>query len=92
MQKEKNMLTQRQVDQLLLEQKEKGYPSFKNRIVRILESEYSVSNSDAVNYVFHPEISDRINKDIEWAQHMGARYWADLIFENFLEFPKRYIS
>jgi hypothetical protein len=92
MQKEKNMLTQRQVDKLLLEQKEKGYPSFKKRIVRILESEYSVSNSDAVNYVFHPEISERINMDIEWAQHMGARYWADLIFENFLEFPKRHIS
>ncbi|MGG2197855.1 hypothetical protein [Paenibacillus validus] len=92
MKKEKSSLTQRQVEQLLQTQKEKGYPNFKNRIVNFLVDEYEVSISEARDYVFHPEITDRIEKDIEWAQHMGAQYWAELIYENYFGFPKRQIS
>lgn len=88
MTKEMSSLTQQQVEQFLQHQKEKGFPNFKNRIVKFLVDEYSASISEAREYVFHPEISGRIEQDIEWAQHMGARYWAELIFENYFDSPK----
>lgn len=92
MKKEKNLLTQRQVEQWLQAQKEQGYPNFKNRIVKILVDEYSVPAAEATKYVFHPEVSDQIEGDIEWAQHMGAQYWAELIHENYFASPKLQIS
>lgn len=88
MQKEKNTLTRKQVDQLLIDQQNKGYPNFKNRIVHTLINEYSISFADAAYYAYHPEVSDKINDDIEWAQHMGARYWAELIFDHYVKNPK----
>lgn len=92
MRKETSSLTQQQVEQFLQNQRETGFPNFKNRIAQVLVDEYSMSVSEARDYVFHPEISKRIEDDIEWAQHMGARYWAEFIYENYVDFPKLQIS
>lgn len=92
MRKETSSLTQQQVEQFLQNQREKGFPNFKNRIAQVLVDEYPLSVAEARDYVFHPEISKRIESDIEWAQHMGAHYWAKFIYEHYIDFPKLQIS
>lgn len=70
--------------QRMNQQQKLGYPRFKNRIVRKLVENYDVSIEKATSLVSSPKVSDKIDIDIEWAQHMGADFWATEIFENFI--------
>jgi len=92
MKEEKNSFTQQQVEQFLQEQKEQGFPNFKKRIADVLAEEFAVPLSTARAHVDHPDIAGGIDKDIEWAQHMGTRYWAELIYESYLDIPKLQLS
>ncbi|OJD42822.1 hypothetical protein BAU23_20710 [Bacillus nitratireducens] len=65
------------------EQEKQGFPRFKRRIARVLEEEYGVSSSEAIHVVYLPEVQEKIDSDIEWAQHMGSEFWAQEIFYKY---------
>lgn len=75
-------ITQHLEDSLNL-QKELGYPKFKKRIARILQAEYGLDFEQSMQLVYSREIEEKINSDIEWAQHMGSEFWAKEIYDNF---------
>ncbi|WHY34221.1 hypothetical protein QNH44_24990 [Cytobacillus firmus] len=65
-------------------QEELGYPKFKKRIARTLQAEYGLDFEQSMHLVYSQEIEEKINSDIEWAQHMGSEFWAKEIYNNFL--------
>ena len=74
----------KQFDESIKSQKEKGFPKFKNRIARVLQVEYNLGFNEAMEFVYSEEIQEKIDRDIEWAQHMGSEFWANEIFENYI--------
>jgi uncharacterized protein YehS (DUF1456 family) len=85
MQKKPSLLTREQLRSKLQKEKDQGYPNFKKRIAEILESHYGVKFNQALQLTHLPEVEDKINNDIIWAQHMGAAFWAGEIYENFAD-------
>lgn len=72
------------LDENLKLQEKLGYPKFKERIARVLQVEYDLNFERAMELVYSKEIEEKINNDIEWAQHMGSEFWAKEIYDNFL--------
>jgi hypothetical protein len=72
--KEKNEFNKK-----LIEQKNLGYPNFKENIAEVLVNEFGFQQDNAMRLAFHPLINEFIIRDIIWAQHMGSEYWAEVI-------------
>lgn len=58
------------------------YPNFKNAIAKELESVYGFDKELALKAAFSQDVNDELLDDINWAQHMGPRYWAEDINDN----------
>lgn len=72
------------IEAKLKEQRNLGYPNFKNKIVEILINDFNVEAEIAKKTVFETKIEERIDKDMIWSQHMGPNFWAKIIIENDL--------
>ncbi|MBM7605363.1 hypothetical protein JOC75_003386 [Metabacillus crassostreae] len=72
----------KQFEESIKSQKDKGSPKLKNRIARVLQVEYHLGFNEAMELVYSEEIQEKIDNDIEWAQHMGSEFWANEIYEN----------
>ncbi|WP_223067648.1 hypothetical protein [Paenibacillus caui] len=66
------------------EQADLGYPNFKKGIAASLVTNFNLNYDEALRLAFMPEINEQIMKDVPWAQHMGAEYWAEVIAYNHL--------
>lgn len=75
----------KQLEESIKSQKEKGFPKFKNRIARILQAEYHLDFNESMEVVYSEEIQKKIDSDMEWAQHMGAEFWASEIYANYIK-------
>lgn len=78
-----NKMTKKDLLDYLEAEKSLGYPSFKNAIIKCLINDYKISDNDAINLVYHPNIKKLIDEDINWAQHMGVEFWAKYLYNNF---------
>jgi hypothetical protein len=80
-----NKLSQVEILKKVLADEERlGYPRFKARIVSFMVQAYNVNEETAKEHVFSSEVQDRIHSDIDWAQHMGPRFWAKEIVEYYV--------
>ena len=61
----------------LNEQKKLGYPNFKNKIVKVIVEKYQIEEELAREYVFNSRMTQKIDEDIYWSQHMGPEFWAE---------------
>lgn len=73
-------LRRKQFEKKIQEEIQNGYPSFKKGIAQDLVAIYKVDPKTAETYAFSSEINERIFRDLQWAEHMGTDYWAELIF------------
>lgn len=48
-------------------------------IVRCLMEQHNLEENQSTSIVYSPFIQEKLDADINWAQHMGASYWADEI-------------
>lgn len=72
------------IEEMLEEQKRLGHPNFKNKIVALLVENLEIDLDIAEKTVFNSDIENRIDKDMNWSQHMGPEYWVKTIIENKL--------
>lgn len=70
---------------ILEKEKRNGHMTFRTNIAEALHDEYEVPLKLAMKYVNKKEVQDRIQKDMAWAQHMGADFWATEIYEIYIE-------
>lgn len=73
-------------------EQEFGYPLFKLEIANSLENKYGLDKEEAKQYAFDEEVNRWIMNDIDWAQHMGSEYWADVIQKNLFHHSKRLMA
>jgi hypothetical protein len=66
-------------------QRKYNYPNFKNAIVKELTDTYDLKHITAVQLVFSSEWNKHIIDDIAWSQHMGVDYWAEVIYERYIQ-------
>ncbi|MFB7304075.1 hypothetical protein [Heyndrickxia sporothermodurans] len=60
-------------------EEQNGYPTFKEDIVKELAESFDFPLSDAFKVVFSDAVQKKIDRDIEWSQHMGTTFWAEEI-------------
>lgn len=68
---------------------ENGYPSFRREIAKVLSENYNVNFTTAESLVYERKFIKKILNDINWSQHMGPQYWAEIISEENNISPKR---
>ncbi|WP_157805499.1 hypothetical protein [Bacillus sp. mrc49] len=67
----------------ILYEEENGYPTFKEGIAKELAETFDVPLSDAFKVIFSNSVQAKIDRDIEWSQHMGISFWAEEINKHF---------
>lgn len=66
-------------DKRLQEQRELGYPNFKDAITHYIMKQYGLTYDDACCLVKNND--HLIMEDITWSQHMGVEYLGDIIIK-----------
>lgn len=57
---------------------------FMGEIAEKMAKKYPVSFDSALEYVKMQEVQKRIEKDMEWSEHMGPYFWANEIYELYI--------
>lgn len=83
MQNQRNTLEANNLKEILQYEKDNGYPTFKEEIAKELSDSFDIPLSEAFEVVFSSLVQSKIDKDIEWAQHMGTTFWAEEIFKHY---------